>query len=49
MSLFNKSFFRFLFGFLAIVMLGFIIMAVTGYIAERPGNDGSSITADTHK
>lgn len=47
--LFNKTFFRFLFGFLAIIMIGFMVMAVTGYIADNPGKGGPSMTADTHK
>lgn len=48
MGLLNKTFFRFLFGFLAIVMLGFMVMAVTGYIADQPGNT-APVAADVRK
>lgn len=47
-KLLNKTFFKFLFGFLALVLSGFIVMAVTGYIASGPGG-GQPVAADTHK
>ena len=34
-TLFNKTFFRFLFGFLAIIMFSFIILSIVGYYEEN--------------
>lgn len=33
--LFNQTFFRFLFGFLAIIVLSFVILSMVGYYEER--------------
>ena len=33
--LFNKTFFRFLFGFLAIIVFSFVILSIVGYYEEN--------------
>ena len=34
-TLFNKTFFRFLFGFLAIIVFSFVILSIVGYYEEN--------------
>jgi hypothetical protein len=37
MQLFTTSFFRFLFGFIAILAVGFTVAVATGLVAGEPG------------
>lgn len=47
-SLFTRSFFRFLFGFLTIIAISFITITVVGYIADEENNN-APIAAEVDK